>query len=536
MAEAKKQNYLHGAAIMTAGVIVVKVLGALFKIPLGSMRLLGDEGYAHFNCAYNIYSVFLTLATAGFPVALSRLISEADTLERQTQVRRTFRVSLAFLAALGGVCGAVMMLFPGALAQWLGDMASLQGIFVLGPAVLLVCLMSAYRGYCQGHGNMTPTTVSQVLEVAVKVPVGLFLAWWLLRQRRGLPVASAGAIFGVLAGSAAGLLYLLIYTRRHYDLDACGGESDSSAAVFRSLLRIGVPITLGGCVLSLINLVDNAQILNRLQEAGFRPGDAHVLYGIYSKVQTLYMLPSYFMVPFQTSVVPAIAACMAARRRDEGRAIAESSLRTATVVVLPMCVGLSVLAYPIVNVLWPGSNEAGPGLLTTLGVAAFFVCLTMLTNALLQATGHERLPMLSMLCGGAVKVVMNHFLLADPRINIQGAALSSIACFAVMAVMNFLFLARALERRPRLSQFLLRPLASSAVMGLGAWGVYGLLSGVLGRGGALPRGLMLLAMAAAIAVAALLYLLMIVLVRAVSADDLRLIPRGEKLAALLRLR
>ena len=220
------------------------------------------------------------------------------------------------------------------------------------------------------------------------------------------------------------------------------------------------------------------------------------------------------------------------KKQGEASAIAESALRTATVVVLPMCVGLSVMAYPIVNVLWPGSNAAGPGLLRYLGAAAFFVCMTMLTNALLQSTGRERLPMVSMACGGVVKVVMNYVLIGDPAVNIHGAAISAVACFAVMAAMNYLFLCRSLSHPPRLSRFLLRPLLSSAVMGVGAWAVYGLLSGLLG-GGRFP---MLAAMGGGIVCAVVIYVVMAVLTRSVTAEDLRLLPGGEKLAAKLRLR
>ena len=537
MAESKKQSYLHGAAIMTVGVLIVKVLGAAFKIPLGSMKLLGDEGFGYFQSAYNIYTMFLTLATAGFPVALSRMISEAEARGRTTQVQRTFRVALLFLAALGGVSCLSMMLWPDAFAYRLGSVKAMQGIFVLGPSVLLVCLISVYRGYCQGQGNMTPTTVSQVLEVAVKVPVGLLLAWLLVRAGKGLPLASAGAIVGVMAGSAAALLYLMFYVRRHYDRSAVGGECDSGKKIFVDLLRIGVPITLGGCILSIINLVDNAQILNRLQAAaGFSAVEANTLYGIYGKVQTLYMLPSYFMAPFQASVVPAIAACVAARQRREKTLITDSALRCATVVVMPMCVGLGVLSYPIINVLWPGSHEAGPVLLSYLAAAAFFVCTTMLTNALLQANGLEKLSMISMVCGGTVKVAVNYFLIGNPAINIRGAAISSILCFATMTALNFFFLSKCQREKLGYFRYLPRPVLSCGAMGLGAWGVYGLLSRLMSGGEGLGRFGMLLSLGAAIAMAVLVYFVLIVLTRSITAEDMKLIPKGEKLAALLHIR
>ena len=521
---------------MTVGVLVVKVLGAVFKIPLGSMKLLGDEGYSNFTSAYNIYSIFLTLSTAGFPVALSRMISEADALGQYTRVQRTFKVAFIFLAALGGVGCAVMMLFPDALAYRIGDVQAMQGIFVLGPTVLLVCLMSAFRGYCQGHGNMTPTTISQILEVAVKVPVGLFLAWFLVKKQKGLPLASAGAIFGVFFGSAVALWYLFRYTRKNYDWNAKGGRSPGSKKIFRELLRIGVPITLGDCILAVLNLLDNTQILNRLQNAlGYAPGDARVLYGIYGKVQNLYMLPTYFMTPFQASVVPAISAALAAQQKRSASRIGESAMRTATVVVLPMCVGLGVVAFPVVNVLWPGSHEAGPALLQILSAAAFFVCMTMLTNALLQANGCEQLPMISMAVGALVKLIVNHVLIAMPNINIFGAAISSVCCFAAIAGMNFLFLRGYTTHPPRLKHFLYGPLLSAGVMGVAAWAVYGILSKLLLRGD-LSRIRLLLCLVPTMAVAVVVYLALIILTNSIYASDLKLMPGGEKLCKLLHLR
>ena len=144
MSEPKKQNYLFGAAILAAGVVIMKVLGFIYKVPLGN--ILGDTGYAYFLTAYNIYSVFLTVATAGLPVALSRMIAEANTMNRPNQVRRTFSVAWWTFFAIGLVCTAVMALFPGQLAGALNNPSAEPSILALSPAVLLVCLTSAYRG------------------------------------------------------------------------------------------------------------------------------------------------------------------------------------------------------------------------------------------------------------------------------------------------------------------------------------------------------------------------------------------------------
>ena len=201
MSEAKKQNYLHGAAIMVGTTVIVKIAAFFYKLPLGSMKLLGDEGFAHFMVAYNIYSFFLTLATAGFPVALSRMISEADTLDRPAQVQRIFRTAAGTLAAIGGFFTLMMLLFNRQLAVMMGNADAAPSILALAPAVVIVCLTSAYRGYCQGRGNMIPTAFGQVIEEVGKLVVGLTLAFLLIRAHKPLPLASAGAIFGVTAGA-----------------------------------------------------------------------------------------------------------------------------------------------------------------------------------------------------------------------------------------------------------------------------------------------------------------------------------------------
>ena len=536
LSEAKKQNYLHGAAIMVGTTVIVKIAAFFYKLPLGSMKLLGDEGFAHFMVAYNIYSFFLTLATAGFPVALSRMISEADTLDRPAQVQRIFRTASGTLAAIGGFFTLLMLLFNRQLAAMMGNADAAPSILALAPAVVIVCLTSAYRGYCQGRGNMIPTAFGQVIEEVGKLVVGLTLAYLLIRAHKSLPVASAGAIFGVTAGAVGALAYMMLYKRRNYPARPYGTADvpDSRDTIVRSFLRIGIPIAIGSSVLSLINLLDNALCLNRLQSAaGFVEKSARELYGVYGKAQTFYNLPSYFITPLTLSIVPAIVGQLTRGNRAEAGSLAESSLRIAALVTMPMAVGLFVLADPVFRVIYWGSNPAGPGLLKLLAVASFFVCMSMMGNAILQASGKEKLPIVSTAVGGVVKIAVNWVLVGTAAINIQGAPVGSICCFAIICVMDYIFLCRTLGSAPRLSRVIGAPLLSSLAMGVAAWAVYGLVR--IPLRGLSERLAMAGAMIAAIAAAVAVYVVMIGLTRAVTMEDMALIPHGEKIGRILRL-
>jgi stage V sporulation protein B len=239
---------------------------------------------------------------------------------------------------------------------------------------------------------------------------------------------------------------------------------------------------------------------------------------------------------FTLSLVPAIAACMARHERMEAARFAEYSLRISAVVALPMGVGLSVLAYPIMNVVYSDSHVAGPELLSYMGIASFFVCMAIVMTAILQAHGNELYPVYSMIAGGVVKVVVNWYLVANPAINISGAPIGTISCYGVMCIMNTLFLYKCLAKKPRFARILFRPLLCSGAMGAGAWAVYGLASKVLSGGDDLGRLLMAVSMLAGIGVGAILYFILIILTRAVTREDMMLIPKGEKLARIFHIR
>lgn len=538
MSRSQKQNYLHGAAILAAGVVIMKILGAIYKIPL--MNLLGDTGYGYFNVAYNIYNIFLTISSAGLPVALSRMVSEANTLNRPAQVKRIFRVALGTFFVIGAVCSLAMFFYPTELAVMMNSAKASQCILALSPAVVLVCLTSAYRGFVQGHGNMIPTTIGQVLEVLFKVIVGVTLAYFFVRGGKSLPISAAGAVFGTTAGSLAALLFMIYSGRKHYRKELRAEDAtdtpDSVGKILGQLLRIGIPITLGLSVSSLVTLLDSKLVLYQLKETlQFTEGYADELYGVYSGVQTLFNLPAAFITPLTVSVVPAVAAAVARKDHREVGNVAGSALRVTALLALPMGIGLSVLSVPIVRVIYPRANAAGGPLLGLLGIASVFVCITLITNALLQANGNEKLPMFSMLAGGAAKVGVNWVLVGNPDINIYGAPVGTICCYLVICIINLIALRRHMPSAPSAAKSLLRPVICAVVMGGAAWGVYGLAYRVTAGMSSAWLGTAL-AMAAAILVAVVVYLVLIIATRAITMEDMRLIPKGEKLARLLHIR
>jgi stage V sporulation protein B len=216
--------------------------------------------------------------------------------------------------------------------------------------------------------------------------------------------------------------------------------------------------------------------------------------------------------------------------------IAESGLRISAVVALPMGLGLSVLAAPIVAVIYPDTHQMGPTLLSWLGVASVFVCITLVTNAILQADGNEALPIVSMVVGGVVKIACNLLLVRRPELNIVGAAMGTVACYAVISVLNCFFIYRRLPVKPNYGRAFLRPLGAALAMAAAAWAVYGLASRLLHVTPESGRMLQLLPLAVAIGVAALVYLVMVVLTRSVTLEDMKLMPKGERIARLLHIR
>ena len=531
----KKNSFFGGAAILTAGIILVKLIGALFKIPLGN--IISEAAFADFNTAYYIYSLLIIVSTGGLPVALSKMVSEANALGRGNQVTKTFRVAFVTFCTLGIISMLIMVLFPHQLAALMNNSHSAYCIMALAPAMFFVCPLSAFRGYFQGHSLMAPTAVSQIIEALCKLIIGLSLAAYMVSRGLDDSITASGAILGVSVGTAAAVLFIALRFGRHRRVQPRYQDTaDSSREILGTLLKLAIPITLGSSVMSLASLLDTSIIFGRLQDAaGFTEDAARTLKGIYDKAITLYNLPSSLMIPITASVIPAVSAAHATKNHKQGARISETALRTTALFAFPAGMGLCALGEPIIRLVYPNTDVALAGsILSVLGIAAIFVCFMLVCNSILQAHRMVTIPMVTTIIGCVLKCVVNYILSGNPNIHIRGGSISTLVCFGIIAIMDLFIIKMALPRSLSLIRAFLKPGISALVMGGAAWGVYGLATRFV-----LDKELFLgnaVATAAAIGVAVIVYFALILVTKAISKDDLALMPKGDKIARLLRIK
>ena len=529
MSETKKQSFLHGTALLALSAAIVKLIGAFYSIPLKT--IIGDDGFGFYSTAYEIYTLLLMISTAGLPVAMSRIISQASSLENYRQVRKIYAVSRGIFLTLGIGGTLLMVLGSKFLADKLNHSDAWACIAALGPACLLICLMSTYRGFFQGQSNMMPTSVSQVLEAISKLIAGLGLALLVLHFTQDYAMAAAGAILGVTLSCLVGSIYLKFCVHKAYKgLPQTNDQTESGGTIAKNLLAIAVPITIGAAGLQLLTVLETRYYMGNLLEM-MTKDQANIQKGIYNFSQKVFNMPCAFITPVTISIIPAITAQLTTGKAQEAKATAESSARVTALVALPCAVGLAVLSEPIMGLLGGYSGERlalASQLMSILGICVIFNATVLLTNAIMQANGHAVLPVVNMFVGGFIKLGAVLILTRNPHIGIIGTPIGSLLCYVVITILNLITMKIVLKNPPAIVKNMLRSLLSAVIMGacaFGAW--YGLKA--LG----ITSNLILCALP--ILVGVVVYLVCAVTLKAITREDCLLLPKGEKIAKLLHL-
>lgn len=471
MSKAQK-SIVGGMTVLSVVGILSKVIGALHRIPLA--WLIGDTGMGVYQLVFPTYNMLLSISSAGLPVAISRMVSYSLARDDPRNARRTFRIALYFLTFLGFLAMLMMILLSPELAVRSQNPATQPGFVTIAPALLLVCSMSALRGYMQGQQNMVPTAISQFIEQVAKVFIALPLAY--LGSRTSISYAVAGVLLGTSIAEALALLYMIfVYLRNRRSFRELPQNEElrpsSVKEVLWKLIAFSIPVTISACIVPISGFIDSGLLLGRLMLAGFSPEEATALYGRYSGyVLTMINVPSAVAAAISMSLVPSVSAAVA--RGDGGHMRRQSALglRLAFVVGLPCTVAMAVLSRRLLSLMFSFSSQENliktGRMLSLSAITIVLFTVVQATSGILQGLKKQWIPMATLLAGVCVKIYLNYTLIAIPEINIYGASLASITCYTISMIPNLIFVHRYTGLKVEPVHIFLKPLLASALMGL----------------------------------------------------------------------
>ena len=552
--KAQEKSFQRGALLLLCSAVIVKLIGALFKIPLSSKYCLGDLGFGYFSSAYDLFTPFYALAMAGLPVAVSKTVSEYLAKGRYGEVRQMLKVSRRVYLAAGLICFLCLsaIIYPfSKLTDSTG--AGIYSLFAMTPSVVFCCLMSSYRGYYQGLNNMLPTAVSELLEALCKLVLGFGFGFFTVKITGDVAFGAAAAILGITVGTAVSTFYLKLYYRIKGDgisPDKLSGSpilGGRSAA--KALILIAVPVALASLAGNIALIIDALTVrrqLSALDEGSFniiREMYAYsvadynktavlpitngqlsaLLYGIRGKAYTLFNLVPTLTTVIGVSAVPVIAGLNAEKDYKALNRNLNSALKLVSLISLPAGIGLFVASDRIMELLYDSaaSVEIGAPLLKIFGIAAVFAGISIPLTGILQAMGKQKTALINIGAGAAVKLIIGMLTVAVPEINVNGAALGTLACYAVIFVLHTAVLLKSQEVTLDIKTVFLKPLVAALLCGVVAQMV-------------LYIGNSLFITTLAILAAVLVYMICLILLKTLAEEDLMSLPQSERLTDFCR--
>jgi stage V sporulation protein B len=526
------KNFLKGAAVLGMAGLIVKIIGAIYRIPL--TNLIGTEGIGYYQPAYQVYNLLLVISLAGFPTAIARLVSEKRALDNPEGAHQIFKISMRVILIVSILSSLVIFIFAQNIANSIGYPGTYYSLLALVPALFIVPVMSVYRGYFQGMQNMVPTAMSQVIEQFIRFATGLSLAYILVDK--GLPEAAGGASFGASAGGIAGfILIFCIYFRKRKTIKeniakAGSNRIDDTKSVVKRLLVIAVPITIGASIVPLMGLIDAKLVSMRLLQIGYTVKEATDMYGQLSgTAQTFINFPQVFSIAIAMSLVPSISEAFTIHDNENLNQTANLGIRTSLIIGLPSAFGLYILSEPIIALFYPALGQdkhvSVGHLLAILAVSVVFLTLVQSLTAILQAVEKQRIPVKNLAIGAVVKIVLTYVLVGMPDLNVKGAALSTIAAYLTAAILNYIDLKKYTDIDVSIIKVALRPFIASAIMGVIVYGVYTLGFGILG---------MKLAALISIVVGIAVYAIALPVTGTITSQDMDLLPKGDKIYSIMK--
>lgn len=454
-------TFVKSTIILTIATLLSKVLGSIFRIPL--QNIAGDEVLGIFTLVYPVYMVALYLSVAGIPIAISKLIAEANANNEPHKVKHIYRTASFLAIAFGVISFSILFGFSVPIAEALGGPSTRIALIVVSGTLLVAPYMAVYRGFFQGYNNMGPTAVSQVIEQLVRVILILSVAYVLVQLDYSNELVAGGVMIGSVVGALSSLIYLRIKYQRFGVMKTIESEKmtwQDFSTWSRTILKISIPIAIGSVTMALFNFVDSFTVTYGLRNAGVAQDEITYLYGIYGRGLTLVQIVTIFASSIILPLVPLITAKLAERKFDETRLIIERTHRMTHLVSWPAAIGLLALTIPVNIALF--TNVEGSTMLAIINASSVFTSLTILGTGVLQGMNAARIGAYIIIGGVLLKIVANIWFIG--LFGLDGAAYSTLLVYFVLFIVNSLFIYRTI-RYTILGKDTVKMILSAIVMG-----------------------------------------------------------------------
>ena len=572
--EKNKKSFIKGAAILGIAGLIVKIIGAFYRIPLTNILQRGEyDGMIYYATAYPYYSWLLVISSAGFPTAISKLVSEKVAIGDKKGATAVFKTAMRLLLIIGAVTTALLFLGSGLIARLADVPGARLSLMALAPSLFIVSVMCAYRGYLQGMQMMTGTALSQITEQVGKLIASYSLALLFVKLYPGRPdLWAMGTLIGITISEVLGLIVIWLVYRKNrrllpsYKLEDMTVSEKNMKRFSRRLLAIAIPITIGASIMPITGIADTIFIkrllFQRYTMLGFGSELADTMAGdgfvaLRSYVTPLINMPAVLTLALSMSLVPAIAPMMAARDRRGVRKVGGTGMKLAMIIGAPCAAGLFVLGAPIMALLFtkvkqsvgehgvyeisgflsqiinmkPGQEVSiytlAGGIMQISAIGVLFLSLVQTLTGVIQGMGKQKVPVYFLIAGGILKVVSMIVLMKYTRLGVLGAAVSTVLCYLVAGIGDAYYTVNHAGIRLNWFDTFAKPLISAAIMGAAVYFSFKTIY-KMGHPTAATLG--------SVVVGVAVYAVCLLVFRAFNKDDLSFMPASGKLAKIFRVK
>lgn len=480
-----KHSLTENSIVLIISTALVKIIGAVFKIPLATDTFLGDIGFGYFSVAHDIFMPFYILAISGLPSAVSQITAEYVTKKKYYSVKENFKITRKLFFVLGLIFSLLVAILSVPLLFSTSGQNTLLSILSITPSIFLCFIISAYRGFFEGFNNMYPTAVSKIIEAVFKLILGLVLSYVVINITHNPALASASAMLAISFGTLVSLLYLSLKFKRNGTIkkEILDLRENESNITVKNIMILAVPYVLASLSASLVALVDvltvktyisNATV-NYLEVASqnlnVNSSDISTyLYGLRSKAFTIYYLIPTVTMSIGVGALPILTEY---RTKNDNISLKNStnfSLKLISTLTFPAAFGLIALSSPIMNLLYSSSDSLSGNLLLLYGIAAIFAGFAIPLTTIIQALNYQRLAVRSIIIGLIIKIATNIIFVSAPNINIYAAPLGTVFCYLFLSV-DLIFVLQRKIGNIDYKNVIVKPFFSAFICGACAFGV-----------------------------------------------------------------